>query len=224
MRHGCGLDRRVNLERIAFLIEQEKVDIVGLNEVDHCFSRRSFFEDQGRWLANRLNMNYVFGPAISIGQKRKREYGNALLTRYPILDKHNYIFRFKVPVAEPRSILEAKIAHDDKKNLKVLVSHFSIHPVLNNRMVRFCMDVDSSVPTIIMGDFNRRPSSNAYQKMIHKYEDCAAAHPHDTFPSQKPRERLDYIFFSDHFKVIESRVIESHVSDHLPVVAELEFE
>ncbi|OIJ14181.1 hypothetical protein BKP35_07420 [Anaerobacillus arseniciselenatis] len=223
VQHGRGLDRKVNLERIALMVEREKIDIVGLNEVDCCFSRRSFFEDQGEWLASRLKMNYVFGPAIQTGRKRNRQYGNAFLSRYPILSNHNLIFRFKVPVAEPRSLLEAKVATDER-NIKVFVSHFSIHPVLNDRMVRFLWESDHSEPTIIMGDFNRKPSSNAYRMMSEKLIDCAALNPHFTFPAKKPRSRLDYIFVTDHFKVIESAVIESDVSDHLPVVALLELD
>lgn len=44
-----------------------------------------------------------------------------------------------------------------------------------------------------------------------------------TYPSDKPEMRLDYIFYSDHFEMLESRVVTEvgTVSDHLPVYAKL---
>jgi endonuclease/exonuclease/phosphatase family metal-dependent hydrolase len=37
IRHGKGMDKRVNLERIAKVINKNSVDIIGLNEVDKHF-------------------------------------------------------------------------------------------------------------------------------------------------------------------------------------------
>ena len=37
IRHGKGMDERVNLERIAKVINKNSVDIIGLNEVDNHF-------------------------------------------------------------------------------------------------------------------------------------------------------------------------------------------
>jgi endonuclease/exonuclease/phosphatase family metal-dependent hydrolase len=37
IRHGKGMDKRENLERIAKVINKNSVDIIGLNEVDKHF-------------------------------------------------------------------------------------------------------------------------------------------------------------------------------------------
>jgi hypothetical protein len=85
IHHGKGMDNRADLFRIAELIDKCDVDIVGLNEVDRHFSKRSLYEDQIGWLANQLDMDYAFSPSISIKSKHlteMRQYGNALLSRY----------------------------------------------------------------------------------------------------------------------------------------------
>jgi endonuclease/exonuclease/phosphatase family metal-dependent hydrolase len=85
IHHGKGMDNRADLFRIAELIDKCDVDIVGLNEVDRHFSKRSLYEDQIGWLANQLDMDYAFSPSITIKSKhlsKIRQYGNALLSRY----------------------------------------------------------------------------------------------------------------------------------------------
>ena len=64
IHHGQGIDGRLDLDRIAEIIRTENCDIVGLNEVDDNFGSRSDFQDQPRLLAEKLNMHYVYAPAI----------------------------------------------------------------------------------------------------------------------------------------------------------------
>lgn len=216
IRHGRGLDGKINLQRIAEVIQQEQIDIVALNEVDRTFSKRSNFVDQSSWLANELKMEFIFGPALSL---KRGEYGNAILSRFPITNHENHLFRIKPLVAEPRAILEATISVDNTF-LNVLTSHFSIHPILHRKQIRFCLEY-SSYPSILMGDLNRSVKSSSYRQLTEKYRDCCSNQPLPTYPARRPRSRLDYIFISKHFDVTKTRVIESNASDHLPVVAEL---
>ena len=43
-----------DLERIAKVIEDSGAEIIGLQEVDNHWAERSNFEDQAKWLADRL--------------------------------------------------------------------------------------------------------------------------------------------------------------------------
>lgn len=216
IRHGRGLDGKVNLQRIVEVIKQEHIDIVTLNEVDRMFSIRSNFVDQSSWLANELKMDFVFGPALSL---KRGDYGNAILSKLPIIKHENYIFRLKPPVAEPRAILEATISVDNSF-ISLLTSHFSIHPILHRKQLQFFLEY-SSYPCILMGDLNRGQNSRSYRKLTGKYHDCSLNNPLPTYPARGPRSRLDFIFVSKHFDVLQTRVIQSHASDHLPVVAQL---
>ncbi len=92
IHHGQGTDRVVSLERISEAIESAGADLIGLNEVDRHFSRRSGFRDQIAILAESLGMHYVFSPAISFMPRRSGapmcQYGNALLSRFPLGEKN----------------------------------------------------------------------------------------------------------------------------------------
>lgn len=50
----------MDLYRIAEVIAKSDADIIGLNEVDRHFSKRSDYEDQINWLAKQLNMDSAF--------------------------------------------------------------------------------------------------------------------------------------------------------------------
>src|ERR1700730_4582011 len=71
--HKCaGLDRRVDLDRIADVIREIDADLVGLQEV---------FRPQALSLAERLGVQVAMGPT------RERDghlYGDAILTRRAI--------------------------------------------------------------------------------------------------------------------------------------------
>src|SRR5690606_40425216 len=64
IRHGLGCDGVLDLERIAAVIESVSPDVVGLNEVDVRFHRRSGWADQLGWLSRRLKMASCFGPTL----------------------------------------------------------------------------------------------------------------------------------------------------------------
>ncbi len=55
VHHGKGLDKKVDLDRICKVITNSNADIIGLNEVDRYFSKRSHFQDQMEYLTNKLN-------------------------------------------------------------------------------------------------------------------------------------------------------------------------
>ena len=79
IHHGEGLDRRLDLDRIAEVIRRENPDAVTLNEVDSGWER-SGNADQPAELAERLGWNVIFAPAIT----SPGLYGNAVLSRYPL--------------------------------------------------------------------------------------------------------------------------------------------
>lgn len=217
IRHGRGGDGKVNLERVAEVIKKANIDIVALNEVDQNFSRRSNYLEQASWFASELQMDFVFGPALSL---KSGHYGNAILSRLSITKHENHIFRIKPLLAEPRAVLEASISVANGQ-INVLTSHFSMHPSLHRMQLLFCLEYSHSSPCILMGDLNRKPSSRSYRQLVEKYLDSCVDQPLPTFPARKPRSKLDYIFTSNHFDVVATNVIQTNASDHLPLWAQL---
>jgi endonuclease/exonuclease/phosphatase family metal-dependent hydrolase len=137
IHHGKGIDKQADLYRIAEVIDKCNPDVIGLNEVDKHFSRRSLYEDQTSWLANQLKMDHAFSPSISIKSNHlteKREYGNALLSRYPIITKKNHLFKNRSGLNEGRSLIEATI-QINRQLFQINVTHLSLNPFIQNKRV-----------------------------------------------------------------------------------------
>ncbi|WP_306301269.1 hypothetical protein [Thalassobacillus sp. C254] len=82
IHHGKGMDRKVDINRIADVIAQSNIDIVGLNEVDKHFSRRSNHMDQISILAEKLNMYEAFSASITLKSKKALHCGNMEMQSY----------------------------------------------------------------------------------------------------------------------------------------------
>lgn len=233
IHHGKGTDQKVDLKRIGDFIHKMGAEIIALNEVDKYFSKRSRFVNQAAWIAENLQMNYVFGPAISIpkkDQQKKREFGNACLSKQPIVAAKNHPFDFIPKLLEDRALLEVKIRVGHQP-IKILITHLSLAPFLRHRQVQYIKEIvhEESTPVIVMGDFNMKPYSSGWMEMTNVtglVDICETTKPKTflTYPSTRPKIKLDYIFTSTHFivKSVEVPIHASHISDHLPLMADLE--
>ncbi|SFX28006.1 Metal-dependent hydrolase, endonuclease/exonuclease/phosphatase family [Thermoactinomyces sp. DSM 45891] len=228
IHHGKGTDRRIDLQRIAKIIADHQCDVVGLNEVDCYFSKRSHYVNQIDWLAKSLGMNYAYGHAISSPAKKRVEhkrYGNAILSRYPISFEQNHLFQYPTRLMENRSLLESHIQLPSQ-TLHVCTSHLSLNPWIHRKQVNYILHhcLEHSLPTIVMGDWNMRPKSKPWKKVTYHFTDvCKANDPtmrYATFPSLRPRTQLDYIFVSRDLFVQSAEVVQSNplASDHLPLL------
>src|SRR3712207_8440486 len=110
--HGVGEDARHDLPRLARVLAAADADVICLQEVDRWFGDRSEDVDQALLLSRALDMQLAWGPAIDEphpGDRPRRQYGNALLSRLPILisDVH------PLPGSgEPRSALRTMLELD----------------------------------------------------------------------------------------------------------------
>ena len=99
IQFGRGKDGRVDLDRIAG--EVESADVVAMQEVDR-YWRRSDMADQVAELARRLpDHHWLYGPGIDLDASerdadgrltnRRRQFGNLLLSRLPILSARTHM-------------------------------------------------------------------------------------------------------------------------------------
>ncbi|WP_197280061.1 endonuclease/exonuclease/phosphatase family protein [Bacillus sp. FJAT-27251] len=226
IHHGRGLDRKVDLDRIRRVIRSGDPDIVGLNEVDKQYSKRSEFVDQAGWLAEKLDMEHVFGPAITLDSQENRQYGNAILSRFPILKSRNHPFDFLPKVVEDRSLLEAEIELGGKP-LSLFVAHLSFAPFLHRKQTEFILGKAAvgGKRSVLMGDWNMRPTSKSSKLAASYLQDTNNGQKRNlTYPAKNPRVKLDYIFVSKEFEVLgaETIKVDPAASDHLPLLAVVE--
>ncbi|MGF6845315.1 endonuclease/exonuclease/phosphatase family metal-dependent hydrolase [Chitinophaga sp. W3I9] len=82
----------------------------------------------------------------------------------------------------------------------------------------------SPYPVIVCGDFNDTPASYTYFTIKGDLQDAFLQKGFGigrTFTGLAPTLRIDYVFVSNHFKVNSFRKINSDLSDHYPVIANL---
>lgn len=229
IHHGKGTDHKVNLERTIDLIQKSKADIIGLNEVDRYFSKRSNYVDQVSYLANKLHMYQAFGATFTRKIKElpyPSEFGNAILSRFPIISYKNTFFNFYKGVIEGRGLLHTTLQIKGIL-INLLVTHLSLNPYFHRKQTKFILEHVNPklLPTIILGDWNMKPHSTAWKMVTNSYRDVGQSSTRKiyTFPANQPRSQLDYIFVSKHFQ-IGSTSVYSHnpaISDHLPLIASL---
>lgn len=240
IRHGEGMDGKVNLQRIAEVIRRQEASIVCLQEVDRYYSPRSGFEDQAGAIAAMLEMEHCYGANIDLepagpGEQR-RQYGLAILSRFPILEYSNTHLPRLDPANEQRGLLKATIEVEG-----VRLSFYNTHPQVDLRMrnnteeraaqVRTILDQvrQNSDPVILMGDFNARPSSPELAPLSEMLVDAFAERGSTdftcTFSTTRPVVRIDYIFVSPAIQIeqitIPNDPLVASASDHFPVAATL---
>ena len=67
--HRCvGVDRRLDVGRVAAVIAQQKPDIVALQELDVCRPRTGAV-DQAHAIAQRLGMQFHFNAAFEVDRR-----------------------------------------------------------------------------------------------------------------------------------------------------------
>ncbi|WP_171016896.1 endonuclease/exonuclease/phosphatase family protein [Pseudalkalibacillus caeni] len=229
IHHGVGTDRRYDLQRIKQVIKNSGADLVGLNEVDRHFSSRSDYQDQLKELANDLDYHWAFSPSINREKASYPicQYGNVLLSKYPVIDQQSHSINLLNGIAEKRSLLHA-IVQMNNFQLNAFVTHLTMVPFLHRKQTDFVWKHTSPslLPSVIFGDWNMMSGSKSWRKMAGSYNDAwafAGKGNGKTHPSMKPKIRLDYLFVSAHFHIISCEVLKKAAcaSDHLPVVCDL---
>jgi endonuclease/exonuclease/phosphatase family metal-dependent hydrolase len=220
IRHGRGLDDRVDLGRIAAVIAEARPDVVTLQEVD-VDRARSRSVDQAEQLARRLGMTPYFAPCLTTGGGH---YGIATLCRAPVLD----VRRVALPVghrrrhSEPRCALGTLIAWPGGP-IEVINTHLSVLPGERPDQVAHLVDdlAEIAHDVVLGGDFNITRNSALHRNLLRRLRDSGARGR--TWPSRWPLLRLDHLLYRGALAVQHSAVIDTPAarlaSDHLPVVA-----
>jgi len=213
--HKCaGLDRRVDLGRIAEVLKEINPDLVGIQEV---------LRPQADALAERLEMRIAMGPTT---KQNGLPYGNAVLTRLPIQGSH--AFDLSWHSREPRGGIRLDLTMEGS-----LFHVFNVHLGLKIReradQVRtligeHVLDRGLTGPRIVIGDLNEwfpGAVGRMLRRELHGPRIIRRTHPAPLPIFPLDRIYWDRHFVSDGFRVHRSRLARV-ASDHLPVVARLQ--
>jgi endonuclease/exonuclease/phosphatase family metal-dependent hydrolase len=256
IRAGRGLDTAVggDLDKIAAVIRDSGAEVVTLQEVDRHFSERSGFVDQAAYLGTELGMHVAYGAnlewaPLEPGQP-PRQYGTAILSRYPILESENIPLPIHgaprpapedppIPgdVSEPRGLLRAVI-NVRGVHTTVLTTHLqsdetspSLESARQQRaeQVAVIMSVvaqaQANGPVILAGDLNSPEGAEELAPLYGPLQDAwlvaGDGGPGLTAYLPLPDRRIDYVFTTPDVTVGAIEVRQAQESDHLPVVVDL---
>lgn len=217
--HSCIDNQgRNSINRIAELIQRERIAVTGLNEIE-TFSPRTRFVNQPKMLAAARDMVYQFGPAIKLGPIGF--FGNALLSRYNIYEHRN----IQLPGSfgrESRCCLLARLRLPDGY-VTIMCTHLGLNE--NDRVDQIAeltkIAAQSSDPIILTGDFNCKPDELTPLLQILTDTGALFGAP-NTYPSDLPQHRIDYILTSPQITCTNLYIPPTNASDHLPVIADLQ--
>jgi endonuclease/exonuclease/phosphatase family metal-dependent hydrolase len=226
---GIGMDKKLDLARIAEVIKRHRVDLVGLQEVDRGVERTGRV-DEMRELARLTGMDYAFAHNLDY---QGGQYGVAVLSRFPILaiDHRRYANRRE---RERRGFIRVEVEVEGRR-LNFITTHLD-YQFLDGRifeteqLLEALADVRG--PLVVTGDFNEEPGLGAYELMLKSgfADGWTRASKQDpaaglTYPADKPTKRIDYVFYRGlgDAKASNATVPDTLASDHRPVVVSIKF-
>ena len=220
------MTHKIDFDIMADTIRQCGGDIIGMQEMrDEADAPR--YDAQTRILAEKLGYPYYYF-AEAIRHEGIKPYGNALISRYPILSAETVMIpdpeeKKYSGYYETRCILKATI--DVGGGLTVMVSHFGLNPDEWENAVQTVLANTEPQKCMVMGDFNMSPANEYLAPLFEKLCDTAEkfTEPKLSFPADEPRMKLDYIFATSDIKVLDADIPAIVASDHRPHVATVEF-
>ncbi len=216
VRYGWTDDYRFAPDEHLRWLEENPADIVGYQEVNKG-SLYGAFTDMLPYYQSAIPGRTIYGDA-SFG------FGNALSTRLPVKDSR--VVPFTSSDMIQRSYIWALLELDERE-IEVFVTHLShlLHPnqIRREQVAELVAAIAKSRrPWILMGDFNALPTEpeiselKAISSAVFEQQPALLEEP--SHPMTDPEIRIDYIFFSDHFELIEQQVVDTGgTSDHRPI-------
>ena len=223
---GIGKDGRSDLSRVRSILDEERANIVALQEIE-----RSTDVDQANELAVGMPATASF---CGTRATENGSFGLAILSPLRVLRCEKYDLSYG-SAREPRFCLRTDLEVEPGAVLHV----FNCHLGLTTRERRFQRDrmlsdaillsEDLHHPVVLMGDFNDSPVSVIHSSLRRHFQDAYRAAGRrwgPTFRFGVIPIRLDYIYVSPGIRVLDCSVRNDQLarvaSDHRPVLANVE--
>jgi endonuclease/exonuclease/phosphatase family metal-dependent hydrolase len=212
-----------NAQGIADLIEAQAPDLVALQEINRGWSI-SGGVDGVAWLRWRFP-----GYAVLFGPQHGDTFGNVVMSRYPVRDA-GWVPLFLGRGEPPRAFAWATVGAPGGDVLLVSVHAASSaagperdgRPPHTEELLRFWA---GRPRTLIAGDLNDRPGSEAINRMfaggMQEALTLRAPGRNLTQPALAPEKQIDYIFASPDWEITAAEVLLTGASDHAPVLAKV---
>ncbi len=160
-----------DLESIAEVIKKSDADLVALQEVDAFTTRNGVDVHLARDLAELCDMEYFFAKAMDF---YGGEYGDAILSKYPIKDSEAYVLSGDWEGAHIETRSAARITIEvEGKDICFISTHLdhtsdAWRTLQANELVEIVKGID--MPIIMGGDMNCAPTSEPMKVLYQELE------------------------------------------------------
>jgi endonuclease/exonuclease/phosphatase family metal-dependent hydrolase len=230
-------NRKFILHELRDAVREVGADVVFMQEVTGTHSTHADKFDNYpeaphyEFLADSIWPEFAYGRNAVYTQGH---HGNAVMSKFPIIHCENRDVSISGP--EKRGLLHCVLKMPDQRphvhavcvHLGLLASHRRQQVAVICDMVRH--DMPSDAPVVVAGDFNdwRVQAHQPLEKGAGLHEVFVQTHGRAarTFPARFPLLQLDRIYVRNavaHAPVVLPRKPWSHLSDHAPLAAEIEF-
>jgi len=221
VHYGFDVQGRQRAIEVGTLLADLDADLVALNEVDRGWLI-SGSPDLLTTYALATGLAPVFGPAAD------EVWGNALLSRYPVLE----VQRTRLPQGRDpltRSALTVVIELPDGSPLAVVVTHLSDVDRQGDTRLPQAQSLaaivarlrERGIPTVLAGDLNARPGDPELAVLEDLELSRALADNRLTYPDVSPRVQIDHILIPPGSVIVRVETLATGLSDHRFVVVEL---
>ena len=222
--HRCrGLDGRTRPDRTAAVLRAIDTDIIALQEVVGAGPNTGGHAEE---LGAALGMGWVMASARHL---RGHQFGNAVLSRFPIIHHVEHDLSWKT--CEARRLQRVDIATPDG-TLHVYNVHLGT-AILERRhqaqrLATIVTDRHVGGPKLVLGDFNEWMRGLA-TKMLSDRLNSVDLRNHlrrrRTYPGLFPILHLDHIYYAGRLEIVGIELPRTRLSlvasDHLPLVADV---
>ncbi len=233
IHRAIGVDRRFRPERIVRVLQHYEADVVLLQEVDEGAPRSRELNLAQELAQSAGYPHFALGHNVSL---RKGRYGNATLSRFPILRERN------IDLSVAQSWIRRGCQHTsvqvDGRSLEVFNLHLGLSARERQQQIELLSrshefsGVPEGTPMLVGGDFNDWRSllwptfTNGFGFSCATDSKTGRRGALATYPSFSPQGGLDRIYFRGPLKLLTVRRCRLQVSrvasDHLPVIADFE--
>jgi len=217
--HACiGTNGRFEPERTVHVLRELNADVVALQEVEH---HDVDGHDLLDYLAVKTGFTAIAGPTLL---RETRHYGNAILTKLPILTVNR--IDLTLPGHEAREALDVTL-DGNGRHVQVVATHLGLKPWERRQQVRQLLKLFEIGPAniyVLMGDLNEWFLWGRPLRWLHAHFKRT---PHRaTFPARWPLMALDRLWVHPRRRLARMEVRGSAIarvaSDHLPLKAIIE--
>jgi endonuclease/exonuclease/phosphatase family metal-dependent hydrolase len=214
VHYGYDVAGRQRTLDVAALLADLDADIVALNEVDRGWLVTGA-PDLLSSYALATGLEPVFGPTSD------EVWGNALLTRLPILEvQRTRLPRGRDPL--PRAVLTVVVELPDGSPLAVVVTHLSDVDRQGDTRLPQAQAVaavvarlrERGIPAIVAGDLNARPGDPELEVLEDLGLVRALADRRWTFPDARPRAQIDHVLLPPGPELVQAGTLATGLSDH----------